>query len=180
MSLPTDKFQFDKEGPFYQMVTSYMVAVCGLLFYRRPSYDPGDKIGLASIEYPALEILPSEVIGLVQGSTLQLTAVTESLARMLINAACEATQERYDDNKWAQLRLKYPELEFFRHLRNAASHGGFFNFKGKEPNPNRKAEWRGRTINASLAGKPMWDVDIKPGDLFVLLWDVEQIIQGEP
>lgn len=179
MSLPTDKYQFDQGGPFYEMVTSYMVAVCGLLFYRRPSYDPGDKVGLASIEHQALEILPSEVIALVQGGSFQLSEVTDSLARMLINAAYEATQDRYDDQRWLQLRSIHPELEFFRHLRNASSHGGFFNFKGNEPNPNRKAEWRGRTINVSLAGKPMFDVGVKPGDLFPLLWDVEQIIQKE-
>lgn len=179
MSLPTDKYRFERGGPFYEMVTSYMVAVCGLLFFRRPSYDPSDKVGLASIEHHAVEILPSEVIGLIQGGSVQLGTVTDSLARMLINAAYEATQARYDDSRWVQLRWKYPELEFLRHLRNAASHGGFFNFKRNEPNPNRKAEWRGKTIDVSLAGKSMFDVGIKPGDLFALLWDVEQIIKKE-
>ncbi len=179
MSLPTDKYSFEKGGPFYDMVTSYMVAVCGLLFFRRPDYDPEDKVGLASVEHHAIEILPSEVIELIQSGTVPLGTVTDSLARMLINAAYEKAQDKYDSNRWTELRSNYPELEFFRHLRNAASHGGFFTFKGNEPNPKRKAEWRGKVIDASLACKSMFDAAIKPGDLFALLWDVEQIIKKE-
>ena len=180
MALPTDRYRFEQSGPFYEMVTSYMVAVCGLMFFRRPGYDPSDKIGLASTEHHAVEILPTEVINLIKSGAVPLGVVTDSLARMLINAAYEAAQDRYADSRWVDMRSKYPELEFFRHLRNAASHGGFFNLRNNEPNPNRKAEWRGKTVSASLAGKLMFDVGIKPGDLFAFLWDVEQIIRKEP
>lgn len=83
-----------------------------------------------------------------------------------------------------QSRTKDPIWEFFRHVRNAAAHGGRFNFQGAEP--SRPASWRSAVVERSLQGTPLirgaagtpgflW-----LGDPIVLLWDVEQVLGATP
>ncbi len=100
--------------------------------------------------------------------------ITDSLAYMLLNAAYEAAVDRYGDDQWLELRQRHPELEFFRHLRNAASHGGVWNFRGNEP--SRQASWRGRQLSNVLNGGRLFDVNLRPGDLLVFLSDVEKLL----
>lgn len=45
---------------------------------------------------------------------------------------------------------KTPEFEFFRHVRNAVSHGNRFTFQPSEP--SRPASFNGRVINKDLEG----------------------------
>lgn len=175
MSAVPDKIQFQRGGLFYRMATAYMAAVCGMLIFRKDlRFDQSVKVGLASAEYPALEIIPQEVKGMFESGGFSLGDVTDSLAYMLLNAAYEAAVDRYGVDKWFQLRQTYPELEFFRHLRNAASHGGVWSFRGNEP--NRPVSWRGRQLSNGLNGKRVFDLNLKPGDLLVFLSDVETVL----
>ncbi len=175
MSIDPSKIEFKRDGLFYRMVTSYMAAVCGLLIFRKEfRFDRSVKVGLASREYPALEIVPQEVKDMFDAGGFGLGGVTDSLAYMLVNAAYETVADNYRNTQWLSLRQKHPELEFFRHLRNAASHGGVWTFRGDEP--SRPAEWRGRKLTKSLEGKRLFDADLKPGDLLVLLSDVEKML----
>ena len=174
-----EKLQFERDGFFYRMVTSYMMGICGcLVFHSRTVLPSPDLVRLASIEYGALEIKPREVTELLRNGNMQLSDLTDSLAYMLVNSAYEAVADYFDDSKWPELRLAHPELEFFRHVRNAASHGGTWNFKSGEP--RRTAKWRGREITRDLQDQPIWAANLKPGDLLVLLWDVEQILKASP
>ncbi len=171
----TQTIQFHGGGLFYRMVTSYMATICGLLVFRPElQFDQTVKVGLASTEYPALEVIPQEVKGMVANGGFSLGDVSDSLAFMLLNAAYEATVDRYYDCKWLALRQQHPELEFFRHLRNAASHGGTWSFRGDEP--ARPASWRGRQLTAGLQGKRVFDANLKPGDFMVLLSDIEKLL----
>lgn len=67
--------------------------------------------------------------------------------------------------------------EFFRHVRNAAGHGGQFTFKKSEP--SRPAEWRGIKIDRSLQGASLFRLPSRSGlidfaDPILLLADVER------
>jgi hypothetical protein len=69
-----------------------------------------------------------------------------------------------------------PLWEFLRHCRNAAAHGGRFNFNQAEP--RRLAEWRGFRIERSMQGNPLIDTPglrgfLDKGDPIVLLHDLE-------
>lgn len=66
---------------------------------------------------------------------------------------------------------KTPELEFFRHIRNALGHGNKFNLRGKEP--IRPASFRGRTITRDLNGQPVFFKFMCPGDAFDLIDHLE-------
>jgi len=57
----------------------------------------------------------------------------------------ESTKQHTDDGEF---------WEFFRHCRNAAAHGGRFNFLGAEP--KRPARWQGPEITRALHGKPLF------------------------
>lgn len=172
---PVIKLEFQPGGPFFRMITSYMAAICGLLIFRPEfNFDRSVKVGLASKEYPALEVYPQEVTELFKKGGFNLGDVTDSLAYMLINSAYEAVRVKYGDAQWLGLRQAHPELEFFRHVRNAGSHGGTWHFEGGEP--KRPATWRGRQVTPQLQGTRLLTDNLKPGDLLVLLWDVEQLL----
>jgi len=175
MATYQDKIQFQRNGLFYRLVTTYMAAVCGLLIFRKElRFDQSVKVGLASVEYPALVIIPQEVKGMVDAGGLNLGDVTDSLSFMLVNAAYEASVNHCGEDKWLAVRQTHPELEYFRHIRNAASHGGTWNFLGNEP--TRQASWRGRLLSSELHGKRLFEANLKPGDLLVFLADVEKML----
>lgn len=66
---------------------------------------------------------------------------------------------------------KTPQLEFFRHLRNALSHGNKFHFRNDEP--SRPAYFRTFRISRSLNGQPVLYEFMSLGDVLDLLDHVE-------
>lgn len=171
-STPT-KLEFQKNGHFYIMVTTYTTAIGGLLLYHpfyRAKLDEHNiqknskLISIGSREYPSLEVKPHENIELIDKGLITLGGVTDSLVYMLINIAYESVKDLLDKHN--------PIYEFFRHLRHGASHGGKWSFRDNEP--LRLAEWRGRKVTSNLQGKKLWDLNLGPGDIIVLLWDIEQ------
>ena len=94
---------------------------------------------------------------------------------MLANTAYESVKDRNDHS---------PQFEFFRHVRNASSHLNHFNFAPHEP--RRPAAWRGFVIDHTLKGtaNPLnrqgcFGNILGAGDIFPLLWDIEQILIGQ-
>lgn len=76
---------------------------------------------------------------------------------------------------------RVPLWEFLRHCRNAAAHGGNFNFRGKEP--TRLAAWGRFNVDRTLQGtllfkKPGSGGLLSPGDPIRLLSDIEQEYPG--
>jgi hypothetical protein len=70
-----------------------------------------------------------------------------------------------------------PVCEFLRHCRNAAAHGGWFQFKGKEP--TRPALWGRFAVNREMQQTPLFlRLDgrglLGPWDPIRMLWDIEQ------
>lgn len=91
-------------------------------------------------------------------------------AGSLLILACEICKEKSYHNR-------EPLWEFLRHCRNAAAHGGEFNFIGKEP--TRPAKWGTFEITKSMQGLLLFKGTdgtgfLSPGDPIRLLWDIEQ------
>ena len=63
-----------------------------------------------------------------------------------------------------------PDIEFFRHVRNAASHGGHLNF----PSLRAPATWRDKEIAESMSGIPVFPDLLKDGDPVLLVLDVDK------
>ena len=101
---------------------------------------------------------------------LNMPTLTGYLTGMLINTAYESVASKNDHA---------PLFEFFRHIRNAASHNNVFNFRDWEP--QREARWRSKQIDHKLKGKanPFFGTVCFPdfvaaGDAILLLSDIEQ------
>jgi hypothetical protein len=61
-----------------------------------------------------------------------------------------------------------PEIQFFRHIRNACAHGGRFNFQSL-PYP---ARWRERSLTIEHRGVEVFPGFLKDGDLLLLFADI--------
>lgn len=73
---------------------------------------------------------------------------------------------------------KTPELEFYRHLRNALGHGNRFHFSSGEP--RRPATFQGREITAALQGTQAFFNFMAPGDVFELWENLERFLRQSP
>ena len=172
-----NKLDFEENRPFYEMINSFFMAYCGLILYhpfmRRPltelhTIQKGKVAGMFSFEYGETRIDPLENADRIDRQVINLGKVTYNLLYMLVNISYESVKDRLDKSN--------PLHEYFRHVRNAASHGGYWSFKGKEP--IKPASWRGRLLDHSFNGKPLFDTNnkIAEGDIIALLWDVEQTL----
>jgi hypothetical protein len=168
---------FLQDRPFYEMVMSYLAATIGL----GPVFDPANPLQLSpqSIAGYHGKIKPAIVIDMMQvhqqcteGHLTPTTAVV-ALTCMLLNTTYEMCRAQNDHS---------PQFEFFRHVRNAASHRNTFNFLEHEP--SRPAEWAGCAIDHTLKGKanPLFGTQcvgafLQPADVIALLADIERKLQ---
>jgi hypothetical protein len=176
----------DRNGPFFEYVVTYLCASAGFT----PVYD---AVGQPAFMAGTLGVFPGfhgnvvhmdldEAVQLARdGTTLPQVRAEQRLCCMLANAAYEALAEA--DRK--RLRGK-PAFEFFRHVRNAASHNNKWHFtiKRRVHEPSRHAEWGAFTIDHTLKGPldPLHDKDciygtLHPADLLGLLRDVEVLLK---
>ena len=175
------------EGSFFAFVLTYLVASAGLT----PVYDAGN--------YPTFldntrGTFPGKVQGdlhadLAQcvslardGKSLPQLAAEQALCCMLANAAFESISKSERDRLAGD-----PVFEFFRHVRNAASHGNKWHFFDREP--MRVAVWQPKGGNAfsidhtlkgdtnPLHGQTCAYGSLQPADLLYLLRDVERLLR---
>lgn len=166
---------FKKTGHFYDMILAYSAAIAGLEGMALPSnplnYRPDEPgIGLAGKVYKTCVIYGHDIWSEFQTHSPATPNLVDSLYRMLVNTAYESISHLND---------RSPIFEFFRHIRNASSHGGIFNFSSHEP--ARPANWRGVMIDHNLHGRTnslfgsrCFLNFLGPADPILLLWDVEQ------
>jgi hypothetical protein len=165
---------FDVGAPFYEMISAYSCAISGLESIANPanlmSFKPGDVVTLVGKVHPQIRIGQLAVHRQFIAGNISAQTTTHSLACMLLTTAYTAVEDENDQT---------PEFEFFRHLRNAASHGNRFCFKKREP--IRPAFWRRLAIEESPLGNsnPLHGVKcignfLGSADVILLLWDIER------
>jgi hypothetical protein len=172
-----DRVEFNEGFPFYDMVTTFMVAIAG----SYSIFDKSNKMNWSKDQYMAVEgilvkgrhFIPYDMYELAQNKKITSAKYLKSCCCMLANLAYVAVEDKND---------KSPEFEFFRHIRNAASHGNKFNFLNWEP--ASPACWRGATIDHNLKGKsnPLHGKEcfgtfIGIADMIDLLADIEKQIK---
>ncbi len=167
---------FPKDSPFYNMVMSFTISLLGFKSFSQPGnpmkWKPREALRLEGMVSEPLDVNFHQFYTLIQNGHLDQKQHFTNLACMLINSAYETVKERNDQS---------PEFEFFRHIRNAASHGNKFYFEKHEP--KRQAHWRGKVIDEKMKGpqNPLFDVDcffhfIAVPDAILLLKDIEKKI----
>ena len=173
----TDQFvQFDKDKPFYDMVATFMVALSSspaIFNAGNPmGYTDGQYVTISGVQVPGKHFLPIDVYAQAQaGHTTQVFFLGHT-CMMLANLAYESVKGQNDHS---------PEFEFFRHIRNAASHRNRFTFAKDEP--RRPAAWKGVTVDHTKLGKsnPLQDTHcfgpvLGPADIIDLLAEIERKI----
>ena len=137
--------QFRQGLPFFDMVASFMVglATCPAVFNSDNPMNlaEGHYIAIQGIAVPSRHFRPKEVFDQVQAGSITMDQYIVSCCSMLANTAYESVKSKND---------RSPEFEFFRHVRNAASHGNKFHFNASEP--ARPASWRGLAIAHTSQG----------------------------
>ena len=173
-----DPITFEKTGPFYEMVLAYVSAVAGIEGVALPAnplghYKGQPGIGLEGKVHTKFVVDTYDLWLLHRNHSLAVPNLVASLCQMLVNTAYESVSHGNTHSA---------EFEFFRHARNASSHGGIFNFSKNEP--SRPAVWRGVAIDHlqkgqsnPLYGKRCFLELLGPADPILLLWDIEQLLR---
>jgi hypothetical protein len=169
----TTNLVFVQGKPFFEMVMSFLAATVGM----GPVFDPANPLLLSpdKLAWYQGKLKPDTVIDMNQihqqcvSGALTPNAAVKALCCMLINSCYEIAKPHND---------KSPEFEFFRHLRNAASHCNHFNFFAREP--SRPAAWSGFSIDHTKKGatNPLANTEcvgllVSPGDILALLHEIE-------
>ncbi len=129
-------------------------------------YIPSDTAKLFSLETSFDGVITTNLEELPDPNAFEFISFS---AAILINST-------YEKVKKLNLKHSSPTLEFFRHIRNAASHDLVFKLNKAEP--KRPAKWKTLVIDSNLNGKPLFDF-IAIGDLIPILQDVEKDIHGK-
>lgn len=111
---------------------------------------------------PNVHLIISEVLDNIKPD---LFTVTNMLSCMLANICYASVKDNND---------KSEIFEFFRHIRNAASHSNKFTFLGDEP--VRPAKWRNIEITKELQGTQCFGKFIDCADLISLILEIDKII----
>lgn len=176
--MPTDysKIQFSKIFPFESIVTTFgasIIAIEGFFDDSLFKVKDDDFLGVVGRKYRARVNISK--LRQYSKEHFDKSWFSISLTISLINRSWYMV-EKFQDYS--------PEFEFFRHLRNAASHGNRFKFNKIEP--SRPASWRGITIDHNLKGSsnPLQNKmcitnKIASADIILLLWDIEHRITSE-
>lgn len=181
--------QIKRGSPFYDMLATFVAATAGLTPVFDAEHYPDFLQGVGGVYrgmvWPTMTAdLGDAVVGFRAGLLSQRTA-EDHLCGMLANAAWETAGFNPEHSKWAD-----PQVQFLRHVRNAASHGNRWSFKDPSPGklgssgtPNLPAAWRGFVIDHTrrgsdnhLHGKTCFGVSLSSGDLLRLLLDVEPLV----
>ena len=168
--------QFDKGKPFYDMVATFMVALssCPAVFNagNPMKYEPSQYISINGVLVPSKHLFPIEAYEQAQSGHTTMPFFLGHCCMMLANLAYESVKDLNDHS---------PEFEFFRHVRNAASHQNRFSFRDDEP--RRPASWRGAVLDHTTKGsmnpkqsKECFGSTLGPADLIELLGDIEKKI----
>ncbi len=173
----TDQFvQFDKGKPFYEMVGTFLA----ILSASPAIFSTGNPMGFKKDHYISLQGVqvsdkhwyPIEVYEQAQNGHMTQAFYIGHTCMMLANLAYESVKSLNDHS---------PEFEFFRHVRNAASHRNLFTFTQNEP--RCPVAWRGIAIDHNkkgtsnpLHGTHCFGPVLGPADIIDLLADIEQKI----
>ncbi len=165
---------FSNQRPFFPMVATFMLSATGL----GPLYQSDNPLRLSKRDCvschgliePQLDIDLEQIRQMTQHLDLG-TAVQQLCGMLMISTHAVALDLARNDPRI----LESPEMEFFRHVRNAAAHGNRFTFVGAEP--RRHAAWRTVNINQTAHnGTQCFGKLLNAADALALLGDIEQML----
>ena len=119
---------------------------------RSRGFDRGASVRLGRKDdtyYEGLDFWSA--VSTAQSSTFNLAFMGAMLLASISWIGDKLNANTYFDGRLPVGAVRPPELEFFRHLRNAAAHGNRWHFVGGEP--RRPAAFQRFTLDSTLHGK---------------------------
>ena len=173
---------FDANGPFHEIVETYQFFVVGIELLHHANSGALANAGPVTMETTVqadLCIVSQEVKDRFDQKQFNVPSLNQALMRLLSNWAYERMRIAYSDDEWSSLRTEHPALEYLRHVRHASSHKeGRWHFLNCEP--RHPAVWRGKQLSKEMHNKSMWETGLAPGDILILLSDVDGILVDNP
>ena len=194
---------FDRGKPFYPLVMQYVIQLVGFkeLAIRSVVAEPSvqevvDRItGLSPEKSAAAAEIATDLEKLLGPLSLRSSVKAEPLQVPVVDIATEVGSNTlflgnhlllsagsvlilaHELCKDKSSHDTGPLWEFLRHCRNAAGHGGKFNFMHGEP--RRPAKWETVEIVPGLQGSPLFKGRdgiglLGPADPILILWSIEQ------
>ena len=165
--------QFEKGGPFYDMVANFMVAMSAMPAVFNPgnpmNFQKGQYIAINGVHVEGKHLFPIEVYEQAQAGYTTMPFFLGHTCMAVASLAYESVKHLNDHTV---------EFEFFRHVRNASAHKNQFTFTAEEP--RRPAAWRTAVLDHSvkgnanpLQGQRCFGPLLGPADLIQLLADIE-------
>jgi hypothetical protein len=154
------------------LIDAYIEALVGLFALRlKPVQDAIRKHApemsiLSSYANEHIILSASSVADEAATSGAEIVAAVNQTTSAFVAAMWDllTTHARYDT-----ISIE-PEIQFFRHLRNACGHDGRWNFAElKHP-----AAWRDKTLQVEDTGTPVFNGMLKHGDMLLLFRDIDR------
>jgi hypothetical protein len=184
--LTLSTLELRKGSPFFDMLATFVAATAGLTPVFDAEHYPAFLQGVGGeyrgMVWPTMTVDLGDAVGRFRTGILDASTAEIQLCCMLANAAWEAARFASKHPSWDK-----PEVQFFRHVRNAASHGNRWSFKepsGRRPGtPDLPAAWRGLELDHTRKGRdnPLQHLacfgrSLSSADLLRLLLDVETLL----
>jgi hypothetical protein len=166
-------FVLNQSGRFFPFVLTYLAASAGFTPVYDAEHYPDFMKGVAGI-FPGTTTASArasleQVVTQIRAGVLPQRRAEQSLCCMLANICFESIEQADLDRVWLD-----PVIQFFRHVRNAASHANQWHFLGQEP--KHRAEWNGIVLDKNLRGTECFYGTLSPADLLYLLQAVERLL----
>lgn len=169
-----DQIDFFKD--LYAAGTTALIALTddGILAHLEHGlgFDRGSSIRLVRRDdtyYDGIDVWA--VVEQARTKEFNLTFMRALLSAGIAWVGDQLTVESYFDDRLRDGEVRAPVLEFFRHLRNAVSHGNRWHFTGGEP--RRPAAFGPLVLDASLHGSERVLFEyLGPGDVFQLMDEI--------
>lgn len=154
------------------LIDAYIEALVGLIALRLESVkdavhaDAPEMSVLSSYEGEHLNLQAARVVDELTTSGAELKTAVEILTSAFVASMWDLLKSYSHYEKIST----QPEIQFFRHLRNACGHDGEWNFSELK-NP---AEWRDKKLAMTDVGKRVFDSYLKTGDVMLLFIDIDR------
>jgi len=154
------------------LVNAYIEALVGVFALRFPTvqftvraHAPEMTI-MSSYEGEHVNLLSQKVVDEIHSTGAELTTTVNQITSAFVAAMWDTltSHAHYD-----AIATK-PEVQFFRHLRNACGHDGNWNFSELK----HSAKWRDKELKLEHSGSPVFNGLLKHGDVVLLFMDIDR------
>ena len=159
-----------------ETIDAYLEMVCGVMALRLPlvqrhiSADVPEFVLYSSYANEHLVINSLHMMGEMKKEGLKNVKSLDNSINQVNKIFLSSMWDTLKLHKQYQKISTEPDIQYFRHMRNACAHNNTLNFKGlKYP-----AKWREREIKQEDSGSKIFPGFLSGGDVMLLMMDIDK------